>query len=942
NHPLKAWLDVREDFLLEDIRREGPMGYDCFLCCLCQGPSAIYRCKECEGNELVCKGCIVSSHKRNGLHMIESWNGQSFEFTTLKSLGLSFQLGHWFGEECPDPKPPPNNNFVVIHTNGIHEVSVNFCGCCDGAEPHVQLLRYGWFPATTHHPQTAATLTVLKQFQIHSFESKCSALEFYQALSRLGDGIGTQPIRDRYRAFLIMVREYRHIKTLKRAGRGHDERGIDGTKLGECAVLCPACPQPGRNLPPDWQTRPENEQWLYRLFLAMDANFRLKRRDNKVSEDSDPSLGDGWSYFVENEPYLEHIKSFADQAQAKSTCSNHSAVNDSRLTVGLAASGVGSVGCARHDCMRPCSIGDLQKGERYANMDYLFLLSLGQEKLQELLDLVISYDIACQWWINLLTRMLNYSKSIQIDGAKINSFTYLVPKFHLPAHITHCQTQYSFNFHQHVGRTDGESPERGWSHINPIATSTIEMGPGSRRDTLNDHFGDNNWKKTYTMGATLLRKITTAVKESTEHTMLFHRYDLGLRSKKKMARNVDLWEKELIAWQQDSSQPNPFESRVKKPTQDAVRRQLANEDKKAQKEGQAYSLHPTITANGLIIAGLELEEQQRRLYQDSHSLELHPSEAQTSKLLKDGDTLFGDIGDWTEVQKRYIPSITDLRQNNAHPANIFTESWQMPLFLPSSIPPSFSCDSRLQDIEWRLRCAQANTALEDLHRGIRLWSYLYIDKDRFARGQHANTRARSTVDRAEIKVKAAVARYQAARVAIASLAKLYTGSTWEKDFPVLKDADVKPLYVEPDAKGHRKVSWIWKTVEAGEDATSSLTVFPDLRVEWSKSHARAKRWQEEVLLLQEEMRRVLMFLENEGQTWKSRAEFSKQEVDELTKEGLSAYAHPQSKLRQELKTHFEEMWKDVDEFVRLKGHVKGKGNKKQPTPLETIVETQEM
>ncbi|TFK57878.1 hypothetical protein BDN72DRAFT_732579, partial [Pluteus cervinus] len=74
-------------------------------------------------------------------------------------------------------------------------------------------------------------------------------------------------------------------------------------------------------------------------------------------------------------------------------------------------------------------------------------------------------------------------------------FTYLVPKFHLPAHVGKCQTQYSFNLHPHVGRTDGEAPERGWSHINPIAMSTSEMGPGSRRDTLNDHFGDWNWKK---------------------------------------------------------------------------------------------------------------------------------------------------------------------------------------------------------------------------------------------------------------------------------------------------------------------------------------------------------------------------------------------------------------------------------------------------------------
>jgi hypothetical protein len=84
-----------------------------------------------------------------------------------------------------------------------------------------------------------------------------------------------------------------------------------------------------------------------------------------------------------------------------------------------------------------------------------------------------------------------------IDG---KSFYFLVPKFHLPAHIMACQTVFSFNFNRCVGRTDGKAPEHGWSQINPVATSTVEMGPGHRRDTLDDHFGDVNWKKTTLMG----------------------------------------------------------------------------------------------------------------------------------------------------------------------------------------------------------------------------------------------------------------------------------------------------------------------------------------------------------------------------------------------------------------------------------------------------------
>ena len=58
---------------------------------------------------------------------------------------------------------------------------------------------------------------------------------------------------------------------------------------------------------------------------------------------------------------------------------------------------------------------------------------------------------------------------------------------------------YSHNLTENVGRSDGEGPERGWLRNNRIAKSTTEMGPGSRRDTLNNRFNDDNYKKTKTI-----------------------------------------------------------------------------------------------------------------------------------------------------------------------------------------------------------------------------------------------------------------------------------------------------------------------------------------------------------------------------------------------------------------------------------------------------------
>jgi hypothetical protein len=56
-------------------------------------------------------------------------------------------------------------------------------------------------------------------------------------------------------------------------------------------------------------------------------------------------------------------KRFVGQA---STCIAFAALlqKDTRLTTGLRVSGVGGVVCARHECMRPNGLGDLQKGER--------------------------------------------------------------------------------------------------------------------------------------------------------------------------------------------------------------------------------------------------------------------------------------------------------------------------------------------------------------------------------------------------------------------------------------------------------------------------------------------------------------------------------------------------------------------------------------------------
>ena len=130
-------------------------------------------------------------------------------------------------------------------------------------------------------------------------------------------------------------------------------------------------------------------------------------------------------------------------------------------------------------------------------MDYVFALAL-RHSTSTLLK--VSYDIACQWHKKLHQWMIKMPPSVQ-PNLHNRDVTFLVPKFHLPAHIASCQWAFSFNWTKGVRRTDGEEPERGWANINAAASSTKDMGPGHRRDTLDDYFGDWNWKKLVKLGA---------------------------------------------------------------------------------------------------------------------------------------------------------------------------------------------------------------------------------------------------------------------------------------------------------------------------------------------------------------------------------------------------------------------------------------------------------
>lgn len=91
---------------------------------------------------------------------------------------------------------------------------------------------------------------------------------------------------------------------------------------------CPACPRPGWNIPDSWATSPLQYdlssvratlrsmlttwiRWLYRRYLAIDANFRLSNRFSRSTEKSDPCLNDGRAFVISAkgfEAYLDKVE----------------------------------------------------------------------------------------------------------------------------------------------------------------------------------------------------------------------------------------------------------------------------------------------------------------------------------------------------------------------------------------------------------------------------------------------------------------------------------------------------------------------------------------------------------------------------------------------------------------------------------------------------------
>ncbi|KAJ7170643.1 hypothetical protein C8R43DRAFT_1120404 [Mycena crocata] len=842
-------------------------------------PQRFFRCADC-GMFVQCEDCVVQRHALQPLHNVKEWTGEFWDDVTLVSLGLVYQLGHR-GLSCPVPHDVLRR-MVVIHTNGIHTIHYRYCGCdlSDRASNLDQLLRNAWYPATTVDPATCTTFEALKLYRLLNVVGNLNVHDFVGTLEHRTDPTKIKPIPDRYKAVEKMTRQYTFLKQAKRAGVGNAASGLKGTAKGGMAVLCWACPQDGINLPKGWRDVDPEFRFLYMLLLAVDVNFRLRNRIRK-NEIDNASFGPGLGCLVDYEPYREHLKGYIAEKDI-SICIVFAALlqKDTWMTTGLCCSGVGGVICARHELVRPQGMGDLQKGERYSNMDYIVLSSiLGLS----LVWLTISYDIACQWQINLKSRMDKMPAALKIPASVEIQFG--LPVWHAAAHEKECQAKNSLNYLEGVGRTDGGGIERTWSGLNPLGWATKEMGQGARHDMM-------HWKTGLitTTGRRTLAKLIIAIEERDVQVAVFTDVDSTLAPQ---VRNA--WQKKVDDWLGDKSNPNLYE-RVGGlkggPSEVTVCLDLKKDEVKEAQEGAA-NVHRTGTT-AFLVAGMQLEETQRRIKAEQKERVILVAD-QSNRVEELRLSFMSKLKTFRDLQARHMPGATEMLESEEEEQD--AESRRYCAMDAKPIAYGYGAHSWIHVVGQR-QSLRSNTLIGQVNKRIdtlttkyrRAWKALRVLKGE----EWCEKKRLRELTAADLTLEE---EFESDVMAWQKLARAGSSST--------RKNKNKPT-IPKKGKSKKKFSWIWTARGGpGEDQEELLDC---VRVDWSKVLARKVRWSEEVRLLREEMRWVMRFLRWRAAWWDNQRDVHGVEMEPELRAGLNAYAARQAELHRRIAARFKTAW----------------------------------
>ena len=283
---------------------------------------------------------------------------------------------------------------------------------------------------------------------------------------------------------------------------------------------------------------------------------------------------------------------------------------------------------------------------------------------------------------------------------------------------------------------------------------------------------------------------------------------------------------------------------------------------------------------------------------------------------------------WQQAQLTYMPGATSLSlpaRNlvvNEDDTEDSDTPEKFPLIFPSNVGSAQRgsiCLHRVTEYEQHLRLAQLQDSLIELRRARRVRHTLLVHHQTqiAGQGQRANTRSRTIIKSVEERISKFAQRYRAAYNALVQLDP--TGD-WQETYLELKDKDNRGPGKEDDEQGpgdgSYTFSWIWLTNPRAHDTNhvahggeaSDEDINDVMRVQWATSQARTERWVEEVELLQEEMRRVVVFLEWKSEDWLEKQTARLTTAPSSIQSGLRAYARKQAAIHHNLAVSFVTLW----------------------------------
>ena len=250
---------------------------------------------------------------------------------------------------------------------------------------------------------------------------------------------------------------------------------------------------------------------------------------------------------------------------------------------------------------------------------------------------------------------------------------------------------------------------------------------------------------------------------------------------------------------------------------------------------------------------------------------------------------------------------------------------EVKIWLPSHLPSgcrNSSCIEDLPYLEFRFRLAQAYDAL-DLIRHLRGVYQVLLMKNQvhLSTSQGTMTKAKALFTNFTLKIDQAAARYRDARTALLRLDPNERSARWKEDLKELRRGDIRGPSREDGEKSEsrQQLSWIWQTSSFDREAGINDPELREvMRVEWCKAVAQAKRFEEEVELIVEEMRRTLLFFKWTVSHWEERGEARVGEpTDGDTAAGIKAYAVRQAALYRRLVDVFIHDWYECLELKSL-------------------------